>query len=122
MNDSTGISAESVPSQQRDRIDESLLTGAAPLLEDEVAAFVGVNSRRYLSKWCSNNSWRGWNWASAFLGIGWLGGRKLHKAAVIALVCVILIGVLIGFSANSEFIPALLILLATLGGIVLGVL
>jgi hypothetical protein len=51
--------------------------------EAELRQFVGKKSDYYINKWKKAKNNRSWNWAAFFLGLFWVGYRKMYKVIFI---------------------------------------
>lgn len=64
------------------------------LEEEEIINFVGNGANYYLDKWMNAENpgqKSGWNWAAFFLGMYWLGYRKMYSVVA----CILCVNVLV---------------------------
>ena len=65
--------------------------------EDVIRAFVGKNADYYINKWKSAKEpakRAGWNWAGFFVGLFWMGYRRMYKILFMILGLFILIDII----------------------------
>jgi len=73
-------------------------------LEEDMLVYVGKNNHFYEQKWkVSEVKGTSWNWSSFFLGIGWLGYRKMYKPVLIIALIFLLVDVLLYFFESMIF-------------------
>lgn len=104
---------------------ESITMSGRTLTAQEAQAAVGRNFTSYWRKWAvmaAKHSTFGWNWAAFFLGPVWLGYRRMHKEAALAVaawlaVSIVVMGVAHSvWGANSLAFAFLVAVLAVFAG------